>query len=208
MSVFPADCPRCGVKRVAFTVKGEWRYEEYPPRWDTLAVCGHCRRGIVATFEVVLASDSPMETRTLSSESYRLLAIAPKPPGTRAPPHTPDTVAEFFRQGADNLPRNPDAAGAMFRKALEVGLKDKYPALEGSLKKRIDKAAADDYLTRDLADWANQIRLDGNEAVHGEAPLSREDASRLHEFTKLVFWYLFTLPGRLEKARGTAAGQG
>lgn len=166
------------------------------------AVCGHCGRGIVATLEGLPFSPSPMEAKEFSNESYRLLETAP------APPHAPGYAAECFRQGAENLPRNPDAAGAMFRKALEVGLEDEYPEIGGSLKKRIELAAAEGHLTRELAAWADQIRLDGNEAVHGKDSFSQEDASRLHEFTRLVFYYLFSLPRMLERARGAPAGQG
>ena len=101
----------------------------------------------------------------------------------------------------ENLPNNYDAAGSMFRSALEAGLKVKFPDIDGTLYERIKKAAAQQGLTPDLADWAHQIRLDGNDAVHGDEEFSKEDVERLHTFTELVFMYLFTLPGMLAKAR-------
>ena len=101
----------------------------------------------------------------------------------------------------ENLRNNYDATGSMFRSALEAGLKEKFPDIDGTLYERIEKAANQQGLTPDLADWAHRIRLDGNDAVHGDEEFSKEDAERLHAFTELVFLYLFTLPGMLAKAR-------
>ena len=100
----------------------------------------------------------------------------------------------------ENLLKNYDAAGSMFRTALEAGLKEKFPKVEGMLKARIQQAADQHGLTPDLADWANRIRLDANAAVHDDE-FSKEDAENLHAFTELVFMYLFTLPGMLENAQ-------
>ena len=92
----------------------------------------------------------------------------------------------------------------MFRRALEAALKEKFKDkdMTGSLYECIDKAADESGLTPALVEWAHQIRLDGNEAAHGEQPFSKEDAQRLHDFVDLVFRYLFTLPGMLAEARG------
>ena len=102
----------------------------------------------------------------------------------------------------DNLTHNWDAAGGMFRKALDTGLRNKFPKMEGNLKTRIEKAADQQELTRELGDWSHQIRLGGNDAMHEEEPFSEEEAQNLRNFTFLVFQYLFTLPGMLSKACG------
>lgn len=107
----------------------------------------------------------------------------------------------------DNLPGNWDAAGAMFRKALDTALKGKFPEIKGDLHKRIEKAQEMRELTPALAEWSHQIRLDGNEAAHSEDPFSQEDAERLQTFTNLVLLYLFTLPGMLAKAQRASEGE-
>ena len=89
----------------------------------------------------------------------------------------------------------------MFRKALDTGLKHKFPEIEGNLFARIKAAEAKHELTPDLAAWANQIRLDGNDAAHEEEPFSQQDAKRLAVFTDMVLRYLFTLPGMLAQAQ-------
>ena len=99
------------------------------------------------------------------------------------------------------MPRNWDAAGAMFRKTLDTGLKHKFPDFEGTLAQRIKKARESGELTASLADWADKIRLDGNQAAHDEMPFTKKDAETLKVFTNLVLQYLFTLPGMLTEAQ-------
>ena len=165
--------------------------------WDTFAQCGYCKRGIVATFEVSDRIEPPSKL----NEKRSLLCIAPKRPSSTAPKHTPANVARFFEQAMDNLPKNWDAAGSMFCKALDTGLKSKFPEIKGKLNDRIKEAAAQQKLTPDLAKWAHQIRLDGNDAVHEGDPFSKNDAEKLCDFTHLVFLYVFTLPGMLKEGQ-------
>ncbi len=63
----------------------------------------------------------------------------------------------------------------MSRKALEAALKDKLPEINNKvpLRARIKKAAEQQVLTHDLAEWADQIALDGNSAAHDAEPFSR-----------------------------------
>ena len=195
MRIFSEDCPYCGTKSVAFTISDERKVSK-PSTWDTFAHCGHCGRGIVATFHVIDTRDLPP-----SEAAARLLSIAPKNRSAAAPEHTPNNVARFFEQAMDNLPKNWDAAGGMFRKALDTGLKRRFSKIEGSLHDRIKEAAEKQMLTPEMAEWAHQIRLDGNDAAHDEVPFSEDDAKKLAQFTQLVFLYLFTLPGMLKEAQ-------
>ena len=105
-----------------------------------------------------------------------------------------------------NLAGNWTAAGMMFRKALETALKAKFPDITGKLVVRIDTAAKAGDLTQDMAEWAHQIRLLGNDATHEEEPFSEEDARSMHAFTDLMLQYLFTLPGMMAAARSPDAG--
>lgn len=211
MSVFQANCPHCGTKRVAFTILNQSPAgKQSNSMWDTLAFCGQCNRGILATFLTPRGGD-PMSL--LSSSSWNQLSpptISPSLPSTGAPKHTPPNVAEFYRQGMESLPGARDAAGSMFRKVLDTGLKAKFPTIKGTLNERIKKAAQKHELTPELAEWAHQIRLDGNDAAHDEEPFSEDDIRTIQAFTELVLTYLFTLPGMLEEARveaGEEAGE-
>ena len=208
MAVFQDDCPHCGTTSVAFTIIREHRaFKESASIWDTLAVCGQCSRSVLATF----LTSGPEPDRILESNSWADIhdtQLSPEPLDTGAPKYSPKNVARFYSQGMENLIKNWDAAGVMFRKALDVGLKVKFSNdTKGSLYERIRGAADRHDLTPELADWAHKIRLDGNDAAHDEDPFSEEEAKELQVFTELVFRYLFTLPGMMQEARGAESSE-
>ena len=188
MAIVRDDCPHCGVKSVAFTVEKSVTFTVGPRKFsDRFVQCGHCGRGVLLMHDDASAGD---------------YVVAPSLPDTAAPAHAPDNVARYFVQGMENLTRNFDAAGMMFRKALDTALTAKFPNIKGRLVDRIDEAAKQGAMTKNMADWAHQIRRLGNEAAHEEEPFSRQDAEELRSFTDLLLRYLFTLPGMLQAAQG------
>jgi len=185
VATFQLNCPYCGTKSVAFTVKTEFQRGLLI---DTIATCGYCDRVLVVTLE-----------------HGEITELVPPDRKIRAPSHTPDNVKRYYIQGEDNLPTNWDAAGVMYRKALEAALRVKFPELEGSLMSRIDAAAREGKITAEMSDWAHRIRRLGNEAAHDEEPFSEHDAKTLSSFCHLVFLYLFTLPGMMTEAQSRDA---
>lgn len=203
---FQGDCAWCGTRQVAFTVRHDAQVSRYRPGcWDTFAVCGRCKRGVVATF-VGAGLGHSVGVSELSQLSKPLLS--PAGLKTNAPPHTPDNIARFYEQGMLSLAAGSyDAAGSMFRKTLDTGLKNKFPEIEGTLFARIKEAASNGKLTPDLAEWADRIRLEGNQAVHDDEPYTADQAKELQIFAELVVRYLFELPGRLAEARQAVASR-
>jgi Domain of unknown function (DUF4145) len=125
----------------------------------------------------------------------------PEPKPSRAPDHLPPPLPNLFLQAADSLKRKAwDASGAMSRKTVDVCtkllMKDEAKQ-HRDMKPRIDALAAKGYLTPQLREWAHQVRLDGNDAVHDEDPFTEEEAQELLDFTELFLTYVYTLPGRL-----------
>ncbi len=197
---FKADCPHCLTKSVAFTTLDVVPQPGSSSSYDVFAECGYedCARTIIATFSI-----NDLTERFLSIGMLRKPdCIVPASPSSDAPPYTPDPAAKYFKQGRDsNMSGNWDAAGAMFRKALEAALTDKFPDLSGTLHSRIQKATEQHALTPDLAEWSHEIRNEGNKAVHDEGPYQEEEARRLEAFTDMVFQYLFSLPGMLKQKK-------
>jgi hypothetical protein len=113
-----------------------------------------------------------------------------------APESLPPNVDAFFRQGVSNEKAgNWDAAGAMFRKALDVTTKLVDPELSRkNLFERINALTASGRLTSDVAAWAHEVRIDGNNSVHDDEPESAEDVAAIHQFCRAVLLYMFTLP--------------
>ena len=201
-------CPYCRAKGVAIRISAvHYRRDTitspFYGQWDTLGICGLCDQGVLAVFEDVDHELYGGELGGFLIANPRLIQVFPSPPSFSAPRHTSPDVALFVKQAKASLPENCDAAGAMFRKALETALKDKLPGIDDKipLRARIKRAAAQEVLTQDLAKWADQIALDGNSAAHDVEPFSREEAERLDAFTDLVLQYLYTLPGMLKEAQ-------
>lgn len=73
---------------------------------------------------------------------------------------------------------------------------------EGHLYARIDNAAENHLITKDVARWAHQVRLDANEQRHvdEEAPLpTLEDAKRCLDFALALADILFVLPASVTR---------
>lgn len=205
MVAFKGDCPHCRTRAVGFEIQKQIVIEEKfssggreSRQWmDIFGQCGQCQRGVVATVLVITASGGKRE--------YRDITILPPLPRNDPPGHVSDDVGSCYRQGMDNMHGNWDAAGSMFRKSLEIGLrelKEKIPEYsdKDTLAKQIEKAAKHGALTKDMAEWAKKIKDLGNAAVHAGA-FSEQEAWAMQKFTQLVLIYLFTLPGMMEEAR-------
>lgn len=207
MATFQGDCPHCGTRSVGLDIQngikiegGLFQKQYTNGTWmDIFAQCGKCQRGVVATAAVI---------NTGLVVEYEDVTISPPLPSNDPPEHTPDNVGACYRQGMDNMNGNWDAAGSMFRKALEIGFRERFPEHDDndSLVERINKASENGSLTKEMAEWSHQIRKLGNEAVH--EPFSEEDARSMQRFTELVLLYLFTLPGMMEEVRGQSQESG
>ena len=199
--VFQADCPHCGTRRVSFSIVCESPRLKHQDSnvWDCLADCANCTCSVLAVF--FMCDDLRPTEAAFRRDLARHELLRVSPSGPRIPEYVPENIAAFYDQGLDSLYRNFDAAGAMFRKSLDIALRMKFPDVEGSLKQRIDRAAKQHMLTEDLAEWSHRIRLGGNTAIHEDRPYTQEEAQHLQVFCDLVLRYLFTLPGMLAKAR-------
>ena len=203
---FQGDCPWCGTIKAGFTIVDNERISKYDHGfWDTFAICGYCYRGVVATY---VGSPNASVGDVSQLRNVKFSHLTPSSRKISPPPHTPENIGRFYEQAMLSLAGGSyDAAGSMFRKTLDTGLKEKFPEIPGNLYTRIQAAAADYKLTPDVAEWANHIRMEGNQAVHDDEPYTPAQAKELQVFTELMLWYLFELPGRLAEARQVAASE-
>ena len=107
MSIFGADCPHCGTRGVAFTIVSEKRAAKASDYlWDTLAICGRCSRGILASFRAPGGTTPIGLLNSGNGHQLEERTISPTAPDTGAPNRTPERAANFYRQGMENLPNN------------------------------------------------------------------------------------------------------
>ena len=120
-----------------------------------------------------------------------------------------DNCLNFYKQGMDSLTRkNFDAAGTMFRKSLDAGLRQIDPDGKGTLEKRINALPSETGITPPMKGWAHEIRHLGNDAAHEDEPFTDGEAKSLQSFTELFLTYAFTLPGMLAARHPTEGTDG
>ena len=59
-------------------------------------------------------------------------------------------------------------------------------------------------ITKDMGEWAHEVRLDSNDERHADdnAPLPKaDDAKRCIEFVRALGEFMFILPARIERGR-------
>lgn len=90
----------------------------------------------------------------------------------------------------------------MFRKTLDVATKQLRSDLATeTLYARVEKMVADGDLTQAMGQWSHRIRLDGNDAIHGEEPETETDARASQQFAEAFLTYSYTLPALLREGQ-------
>jgi hypothetical protein len=145
----------------------------------------------------LLSSQAP-----LSSSYLAYVDHWPKPPSPTIPEHLPPSVEKAFMQAEGNFPREgyEESSGMMYRRALELGLGEKYPEMTGNLAGKIRKLVEDHVLTTDLGEWATEVRLVGNDAAHAPE-VTRDDLEMMRAFADAVLRYVWTLPTQVQQRR-------
>lgn len=118
----------------------------------------------------------------------------------------PEIPRKFLQQALDTL-HAPDAAAVMAGSAVDGMLKH-LGYQEGSVYSRIDKALADNVLTKGMADWAHAVRLGSNRPRHADAEkphVTRGEATQAVEFAESLGNFLFVLTAKID--RGIAAAE-
>ncbi len=201
------NCPYCKTINSGFTYAHSnlnlIKSYGAPKLWNIFFECNNCGMGVVCEVQsMVIDEPSKLSGDIKSNKFYIVHSINPQEIQHEIPDYLPPQVLNAFKEGVINLPQSPNAAGAMFRRSLEIGLKLLDPkSSEFKLLNRIDRLASEGKITNAIKEWSHQIRLDGNDALHEIEELTNDDAEQLHLFTKYSLLYLFTLPKQVELAK-------
>lgn len=109
-------------------------------------------------------------------------------------------TAEYLRQALESL-HAPAASTVVSASAVDSMLKDKG-LRDGSLFSRIEQARHDGLITKDMAEWAHEVRLDANEQRHADDDASLptpEDAQKTLDFAIGLAEILYVLPSRVTR---------
>jgi len=196
------ECTSCG-EIVAAVVAGHYAFfadgPDIPIRY-LFARCPSCNDPMVARQE----NDGNWNDDRDFGPAVRILP-SPSQAGTAVPA----SVASAYEEAARCLTVRAYAATAlMCRKALEaLILEHKIAAgnLANGLKALRDQAIIDPR----LFEWADALRLTGNQAAHAVGvTISRDDARDVLDFTSALIEYVFTFRDRFEVFTARRAKQG
>lgn len=195
------DCPHCNATLASFSVVHCYQNPTDSSRYNAFGTCPACGMGLCADVKYPSAGLSNISGDLRKILNVKINSVYPSKPLLDTPEDCPLAVSHAYMEGADCLRSDRyTAAAAMYRRCLEVALKAFSPDVEAwKLEKRIDKLAAEGRITKDLQTWAHRVRLDGNDALHEEEQFTKEAATELAEFTRLLLIYLYTLPEKIKR---------
>lgn len=220
MAFFVRDCVRCGVKKVQHHVTGAGRIGNFA--WEVAGQCSSCHQLSIygwrtrsSSVEVANFGAGTIENdaTVLSNIPVRIATTA-----ITISEHVPERIANLFREANECRQMTwYEAAGAMYRKTLDVATKHIYshdPRLEGkapaqALRVRIKSLGEMKILEEDIVELADVAALDGNDATHDIDPYTADEAEALEDLTQDLLDRLFVRPARLAavKAKQIASGQ-
>lgn len=91
------------------------------------------------------------------------------------------------------------ATAIMCRKTLE-GICASQNITERNLVRSLTKMKDDGVIDERLHQWADALRITGNEAAHGvETTIPREDAQDILDFTAAILDYVFSFKGKFDE---------
>ncbi|MCG6146593.1 DUF4145 domain-containing protein [Leptospira bandrabouensis] len=120
----------------------------------------------------------------------------------------PDRAKSYLEQAINSLSA-PAGSVMLTASCVDSMLKEKGYK-EGTLFQRINKAAEEHLITKEMAKWAHEIRLDANDQRHSDydRPLPTiDDAKKLIDFAQTLGLILFALPDRVSKGLEQAKKQ-
>lgn len=178
-------CPHCNVDSpfLIFQHQAEAKhFDERKRRW-CFYVCRRCGGFVSAwSFEI----NAPV--------------IQMFPSSTEVDEALPEKARAYLTQALNSLGA---PAGAVMLAASSVDAMLKGKGLkEGSLYSRIDKAATDHLITKDMAAWAHDVRLDANDQRHAdeESPIPDAAAARhAVDFAIALGQFMYVLPAKVKR---------
>lgn len=185
---------------MAFISVGQPALNHTSRNFLALFQCQNCHQGIVVELQ------GPNTPHWLAGQApfvdIRIVEYWPKPTKNEVPVHVPQNVERYYIQGLNALRRHDyDAAGVMFRKSLDMGVKQLHPEGRGNLKNRVNSIPPEIGITQAMKDWAHIIRDDGNDAAHEAEPFTKEQAEAMEAFTETFLTYAFSLPNMVKERR-------
>lgn len=173
-------CPNCHQK-TAVTTRKSLDVHRLNKKYD-IAECNSCDY-----FMLVV--------RNLGNNS--VIDIFPHPLPSAVDSRVPATVKEDFEEALLCLSVNAvRGAAVLARRAVQNICKDKGASKE-KLKDQVDELFTKNVITKDLQDWAHEVRYVGNDAAHpNDTEVKKEDAEEIIELLESLCEVLYVAPAK------------
>ena len=112
----------------------------------------------------------------------------------------PDKPRAYLQQAIESI-HAPAGAVMLAASAVDSMLKLKGYT-EGSLYARIEKAVGDHLITKEMSEWAHEVRLEANDQRHADDTAilpTVDEAKRAIDFALALAEFIFVLPSRIQK---------
>ena len=222
-------CPHCGATNMTMTVAGarvvprEMLSDRSSPYASGFAPCGRCWNPVGLSFTHTEYNRSVQHhsfnqefdealrrEHNITSGKFLAKVVITPIPTSNAPDHLPANVAKAFRSAERNFKAEDgeDAAAMLYRRAIDVAIKEKHPEIKGNLAPRIEKLVKLGLLPPSMKEWGDQIRLIGNDGAHEPEGVTRDELVPMRGFTEAFLRYFITIPFEVAVRRGEIDEQG
>lgn len=189
-SPWPTTCPRCGRESGLNMVAGPYQGPKLSSGsgwlWGILYQCPTCQGFCLRS----LASQGPDGSGIITP--IERLPFGTAKPLLGLPPEVELDRDEAWRAFHGGLNKG---AALLARSSLESAVRT-LNAKGDDLKKKIANLADSGTITKDLAAWADEVRITGNEAAHEMGPVSEDDAKEGLFFLDSFLEAVFSVPAR------------
>lgn len=226
VSLINIPCPHCNRENAVLEVEGE-TYQSLKGTHALMAICRSCSGAVIAevhpntqvslnngflSYSKSYKKDVLLDCRpSYSNEFGRVQCTYPHAIAFDAPNATPERVGKFFIEAQENFSRgNYETCGALCRKVIDLATKQMAFAEDISawkLQKRMEQLKAKGAITQEMYDWADIVRLDGNEQTHSEDEFDSHSAKAVLDFTETFLLYAFTLPAMVQAKRSESENE-
>lgn len=197
-------CPHCGAKAHLEMIHNDFHLDRNGDQYNYLTFrCKPCKKLSVRVFR---SKENPYshgeQLLTLDKWIAELPTLGATPKEAFID-FTPETVMADYTEGLICLTNGADrAAVSMFRRAIQNAMLN----LGADVKKDlIDQIKNIDSLTKDIQDWAQNIRIFGNWGAHPQEDnlkeIDHDLAVEVKDFVDQFINYVYVMPAKVASAR-------
>ena len=208
-------CPHCKIQKMTHDLFGVGQgFNEDGQHFISASFqCRNCSKPHAAALaennareDALYLKDGSIEDSNIESLGWYVYETWPSSDDFKLSNAVPARIREIFSQAESNyfLDMHQEASALMYRKAIEAALLD-LKISGRSLNEKIEALIAEKRLGQEVADWAHEVRLIGNEAAHQYEPPSKADVADLRGLTEILLRMLFVIPSLIKRRREAAA---